>query len=70
MDSVSRLRAVGLYYDLIFKDHTQEFSTPFEALPPAKPMTHTPLEVNEVLITLKVEKLTQNYDALHDLPIT
>ena len=46
-DSVSRLRAVGLYHDIDLKDHQQEFSIPFEPLPPVKPVTHTPLEVND-----------------------
>ena len=68
-DSVSRLRALGLYYDLDFKDHTWEFSAPFEPLPPVESLAHAPLEVNEVFITPDVEKLVQNYDALHDLSI-
>ena len=29
-DSVSGLRPVGLYHDLDFKDHQQDFSAPFE----------------------------------------
>ena len=33
-DSVSRLRAVGLYHNLDSKDHQQGFSSPFEPLPP------------------------------------
>ena len=31
-DSVSRLRAVGLYHNLDFKDNFQELKTPFESL--------------------------------------
>ena len=31
-------------------------------------MTHTPLEVNEIFIAPDTEKLTENYDPLHDLP--
>ena len=31
-------------------------------------MTHTPLEVNEVVITPDTERLAQAYDALHDHP--
>ena len=54
--TVSRLRAVGLYHDLDLKDHQQEF-VPFEPLPPVKPMTHMPLEVNEVFIAPNKEKL-------------
>ena len=41
---------------------------PFEPLPPVEPATHTLLEVNEVFITPNIEKLTQTYDTLHDLP--
>ena len=62
-----RLRAVGLYHDLDFKDHQQEFSAPFEQLPPGELMTHMPLKVNEVFIAPNIEKLTQNYDTLHDM---
>ena len=32
------------------------------------PVTHTPLQVNEIFIAPNIEKLTQNDDALHDLP--
>ena len=67
-DSKSRLRAVGLCHDLDFKDHQQKFSAPFEALAPVEPVTYMPLEVDEILISPTIEKLTQNYDALHDLP--
>ena len=38
-----------------------------EPLPPVEPMTHISLEVNEVFINHNVEKLMQNYDALHNL---
>ena len=61
---MSRLRAVGLYHDLDFK----EFSAPFEPLPPVKQVTHMPIEVNEIFIAPNIEKFTQNYNALHDLP--
>ena len=63
-----RLRAVGLYHDLDFTDHHKEFSTLLVSLPPVEPMTHTPLEGNEVFITPNVEKFTEYYDTLHDLP--
>ena len=56
VDCVSRLRAVGLYHDLVFKDHTQEYSAPFKPLPPFEQMTRTPLDVNEVFIKPNVEK--------------
>ena len=49
---MSRLRAVGLYHDLDLKDHQQEFSAPYEPLPPVEQVTHTP----------NTEKLTQNYN--------
>ena len=34
--TLSRLRTVGLYHDLDFKDHQQEFSVLFEPLPPVE----------------------------------
>ena len=58
----------GLYHDLDFKDHQQEFSAPFEPMPPVEPVIHMPLEVNEIFIAPNIEKLMQNYDALHDFP--
>ena len=67
-DSVLRLRAVGLYHDLDSMDCQQEFSSPFEPLPPVKKVTHMPIEVTEISIAPDIEKLLQNYDALHDLP--
>ena len=59
---VFRLNAVGIYHDVGPDDHQQEFSTPFEPLPHVEPVTHIPLEVNEIVITPDIEKLTQNYD--------
>ena len=58
-DSVSRLKAVGLYHDIHLKDHQQEFRMPFEPVPPAEPVTHMPLEVNEVFIAPDIERLMQ-----------
>ena len=69
-DSMWRLRGVGLYQDFDFKDHQQEFSAPFEPLPPVEPATHMSIEVNEIFITPNIEKWTQNFNALHDLPTT
>ena len=66
-NSVSRIRAVGLYHDLDFKGHHNKFSAPFEPLLLIHPMTHTTLEIYEVYITSYIEKHMQNYDALHDL---
>ena len=51
-NSVSRFRAVGLYHDLNANDHQQEFSAPFKPSLSVEPMTHTPLEVNEVSLPL------------------
>ena len=65
---MSRLRAVGLYHDLDFKDHQQEFSAPFKPLLPGEPTAHMPLEVNEVFIESNIEKFMQNYNAVHDMP--
>ena len=64
-DSVSRLRVGGLYHDLELNDHQQEFSAPFEPLPPVELM---PLEVNENFISPNIETCVQNYDTLNDLP--
>ena len=66
-DSVSRLRAVGLYHDIDLKDCQQEFSTPSEPLPPVEPTSHMLLEVNEVFIAPNIEKLSQTDDTLHEL---
>ena len=66
--TVSRLRALGLYQDLDSKDHQQEFSSPFEPLPPVEELTHMLVWVNEVFIAPDIEKSATNYDALHDLP--
>ena len=67
-DFMSRLRAVGLYHELNSKDHQQEFSWPFEPLPPVEQATCTPIQVNEIFIAPDIEKLATNYDQLHDLP--
>ena len=66
-DSVSGLKAVGLYHDIDSKDHKQEFSTPFEPLPPVEPVTYMTLEMNEVFIAPDIEKLMQTYDILHGI---
>ena len=67
-DSVSRLRAVGLYHDLHFKDNLQELGTPFEPLPPVEKTTLKPVEVHEIFITPNIENITQNYNAQNNLP--
>ena len=56
-DLVSRLKAVGLYHDIDSSDCQQEFSKPFEPLPPVEPVTHTPIEVNEVSLHLTLKDL-------------
>ena len=40
----------------------------FGTLPPVEPVTHTPLEVNEIVIMSDIKRFTQNFDPLHDLP--
>ena len=55
-DSVSRLRAVGLYHNLNFMDCQHEFSSPFEPLPPVDHATHTPTHINEFFIEPNIEK--------------
>ena len=49
-------------------DHQQEFSSPFELLPPVEQVTHMPIGVNKIFIAPNIEKLMQNYNTLHDLP--
>ena len=56
-DSVSRLKAVGLYHDIDFKDHQHKFSIPFESLSSVEPVTQMLLEVNEAFIAPNIEKL-------------
>ena len=69
-DYVSRLRAVGLYHNLDFKDGQQELRTPFEPLPPVEQSTHAPIKFHEIIIKLNIENLTQIYDAPNTLPAT
>ena len=40
----------------------QPYLEEFEPLPPVEPVTHTLLEVNEVVITLDIRKLVQAYN--------
>ena len=40
-------------------NHQQECSTPFEPLPPVETVSHTPLDVNGVIVTSDTERLTQ-----------
>ena len=67
---MSRLRAVGLYHDLDFKDGQQELGTPFEPLPSVKQSTHTSIEVQDIFIKPDIENLVQNYDTQNTLPVT
>ena len=67
-DLVSRLKAVGIYHDIDSNDHQQELSTPFEPLTLVEGVTHTALEVNQVVITPNIERLRQAYDTLHSPP--
>ena len=54
-DLVSRLKRGGIYHDIDSYDHQQEFSTPFEPLPPVEPLTHTPLEYMKLLLHLTLK---------------
>ena len=47
-DSVSRLRAGGLYHDPKSKDHHQEFSLAYEPLSPIEQATCMPIQVNDI----------------------
>ena len=67
-DSVSRLRAAGLYHYLNSKDCQQKFSSPFEPLAPVKQVTHTPIEVNEIFIAPDIEYFVENHDSLDGVP--
>ena len=67
---MSRLRAVGLYHNLNFKDGQQELQTPFEPLPLVEQATHIPIEVPEIFIKPYIENLTQNYDMQNTWPVT
>ena len=69
-NSVSRLRAVGLYHDLDFKDGQQELSIPFIPQPPAEQSAHNPIKVHEIFIKPDIGNLAQNYDTLKTLPVT
>ena len=61
---MSRLRVVGFYHNIDFKDSQQELSTPFDPLPPVEQSTHIPIEVNKIFIKPNIENLTQNYNTL------
>ena len=67
-DSVSRFKAVGFCHDIDLKDHQQEFSIPIEPLPSVEPVTHMPLDMNEVFIAPDIKRLMQTYNKLHDSP--
>ena len=62
-DSVSRLKAVGLYHDLNFQNIQPELGRPFEPLPSVKQATHTPIEIHKHFIKPNIETLAQNYTA-------
>ena len=67
---MSRLRAVGLYHNLDFKDGQQELKPSFQPLPPVEQSTHTPIEVQEIFITPNIENLAENYNIQNTLPVT
>ena len=67
-ESVSRLRAVGLYHDLDFKDNLEELRIPFKPLPPVEQATHIPVEVHKIFMKPDIENLTPNYDTQNNLP--
>ena len=49
-DSVSRLKAVGLYHDLGFQKGQPDLGSPFEPLPPVKQTMCSPLELSEMSV--------------------
>ena len=60
-DSVSRLKAVGLYQDLDFQNSQWELETPFKHLPPVKQAIHIPIELYKMFIKPNMETLAKNY---------
>ena len=52
VDSVSRLRTIGLYHDLDSKDHQKEFSSPFEPLSHVEQATNMLIEANKISLHL------------------
>ena len=58
-DSVSRLKAAGLYHDLAFQVSQAELGTPFELLPPMEQGTCTPITEHEIFIKPNVETLAK-----------
>ena len=61
-DSVSRLRAVGLYHELDFKDGQQDLSTSFKPSTPCWAINPYPHRSLEIFIKPNIENLMQNYD--------
>ena len=49
-DSVSRLKAAGLYHDLDLQKNQPDFGTPFEPLPPVEEAMHASIVVHEISI--------------------
>ena len=66
-DSVSILRAVGLYHNLELIDNLQELGKVFEPLPPVEQSTHTPIDIHKIFIKPNIENLIQNYDTQNNL---
>ena len=60
-DSVSRLKAVGLYHDLDFQNSQPELGTTFETLPPMEQATHTPVTVHKISIEPNVKTLAKQF---------
>ena len=68
---MSRLRALGLYHDLDFKDGQQELGTPFKPMLPVEQITHTPIEVHELFVKPDIANLqyTKNLTSYTDMGI-
>ena len=60
-DSVSGLKAVGLYYNLDFQHSWPELGTPFEPLPPIEQATHTPIPVDKNPTKYNIQTLTKQF---------
>ena len=56
-DSVSRLKAAGLYHDLDFPKSQPDLGTPFEPLPSIGQAMHSPIVVHKICIKNNVETI-------------
>ena len=63
-DSVSRLKAVGLYHDLDFQKSQPDLGTPFEPLPPVEQAMYSTIVVCNISVKNKAETLEKQVTTL------